>query len=78
MCRSRRRISVPKKFTANTTQTTAMAMSMGHSSSAYSLACVKPIGSVSAALTMMACQPQKWNRLSPSENMRAFRSRCVE
>ena len=36
-----------------------MAMSIGHSSSAYSLLVVKPSGSVMAALTMIACQPQK-------------------
>ena len=55
---------VPKKLTAKITQTTAIAMSIGHSSSAYSLACVKPSGSVSAAGTMMSCQPQKWMALS--------------
>jgi hypothetical protein len=34
-------------------------MSIGHSSSAYSLAWVIPSGSVIAAATMIACQPQK-------------------
>ncbi len=33
---------VPKKLTANATQTTAIARSIGHSSSAYSLLCVMP------------------------------------
>ena len=63
---------MPKKLTAKTTHTTAIAMSIGHSSSAYSLACVKPSGSVSAAATMIACQPQKWSVLSMSENIRAL------
>ena len=40
---------VPNRLTANATQTTAMAMSIGHSSSAYSLLVVKPSGSVIAA-----------------------------
>ena len=44
---------------ANTTQMTAMAMSMGHSSSAYSFEVVMPNGRVMAAATMMSCQPQK-------------------
>ena len=69
---------VPKKLTAKTTHTTAIAMSIGHSSSAYSLAWVKPSGSVIAAATMMSCQPQKCRRLSRSLNMRALSSRCVE
>ena len=69
---------VPKKLIANTTHTSAMAMSMGHSSSAYSLLWVMPKGKVSAADTMMACQPQKWMRLSTSENMRALSSRWLE
>ena len=77
MCRSRRRQIVPNRFTAKTTQTTVMARSIGHSSSAYSLACVKPSGSVSAAATMIACHPQKWMALSRSENIRALSSRCV-
>ena len=54
---------MPKKLTAKITQTTAIAMSIGHSSSAYSFACVSPSGSVIAAATMIGCQPQKWMRL---------------
>ena len=69
---------VPNRFTANATQTTAMAMSIGHSSSAYSLLVVKPSGSVIAAETMIACQPQKLNQLRKSLNMRALQSRCSE
>ena len=70
---------VPKKLTANTTHTTAIAMSIGHSSSAYSLAWVKPSGSVSAAATMISCQPQKWMRAQRRrENIRALSRRCVE
>ena len=55
-----------------------IAMSIGHSSSAYSLLVVKPSGSVSAAATMISCQPQKWIALSLSLNMRALHSRCSE
>jgi hypothetical protein len=69
---------MPKKFTAKVTHTTAMAMSMGHSSSAYSLPSVKPSGRVKAAETMMSCQPQKWIFDSVSESGRAFTRRCVE
>jgi hypothetical protein len=43
---------------ANTTQTSVMAMSMGHSSSAYSLLVVMPSGSVSAADTMILPAPE--------------------
>ncbi len=78
MCRSRRLSSVPKKLTAKITHTTAMAMSIGHSSSAYSLETVCPKGRVSAAATMMSCQPQKWMLLSRSLNIRALSSRWVE
>jgi hypothetical protein len=53
-------------------------MSIGHSSSAYSLAWVKPSGSVSAAATMMSCQPQKWRFESRSENIRALSRRWVD
>ena len=38
-----------------------MAILIGHSSSAYSLLVVKPSGSVMAAATMIAFQPQKLN-----------------
>ena len=78
MCFSRRLRIVPSRLTVNATQTTAMAMSMGHSSSAYSLLVVRPSGSVMAAATMIACQPQKLNQLSASLNMRALHSRCSE
>ncbi|MEZ4375136.1 MAG: hypothetical protein R3B07_30270 [Polyangiaceae bacterium] len=37
-----------------------------------------PRGSVIAADTMIACQPQKWNWLSLSLNMRALSRRCDE
>ena len=58
--------------------TAAMARSMGHSSSAYSLPWVKPRGSETAAATMIACQPQKWSFESRSLAVRARRRRCVE
>ena len=63
---------------ANTTQISAIAISIGHSSSAYSLPCVKPSGSVMAAATMIACQPQKCTLESTSDASRVFSSRCVE
>jgi hypothetical protein len=69
---------VPKTLTANTTHTSAIATSIGHSSSAYSLDCVIPRGSVMAADTMMACQPQKCRRLSASLNIRALSRRWME
>jgi len=68
-----------KKFTPKKpTHTTAIAMSIGHSSSAYSLACVMPNGSVSAAETIMACQPQKCSRPSSGLNIGVLHSRGVE
>jgi hypothetical protein len=69
---------VPNRFTVKATHTTAMAMSIGHSNSAYSLLVVNPRGSVMAADTMMAFQPQKLNQLNTSLNMRALHSRCSE
>jgi hypothetical protein len=78
MWRSRRLAMVPKKLMAKTTQTSVMARSMGHSSSAYSLLVVMPSGSVIAADRMMSCQPQKWIQLRTSLNMRALHSRCSE
>ncbi|OQB88281.1 MAG: hypothetical protein BWX84_03152 [Verrucomicrobia bacterium ADurb.Bin118] len=78
MCFSRRRRTVPSRFTVNATQTTVMAMSIGHSSSAYSLLVVSPSGNVSAAATMMAFHPQKLSQLNVSLNMRALHSRCSD
>ena len=53
-------------------------MSIGHSSSAYSLAAVMPSGRVIAAATMISCQPQKWTDDKMSDASRAFANRCVE
>ena len=78
MCFSRRFTMVPMRLTVKATQTTAMAMSTGHSSSAYSLLVVMPRGSVTAAATMIACHPQKWNQPRPSLNIRALHSRWSE
>ena len=69
---------VPNRLTVKITHTTAMAMSIGHSSSAYSLLVVNPSGSVIAAPTMIACQPQKFTQLNRSLNIRALQSRCSE
>jgi len=53
----------------------AIRMAIGHSSSAYSLPRVKPIGSVIAADTSTACQPQKVKAASLSENRRTWQVR---
>ncbi len=44
---------------------------MGHSSSAYSLLLVKPMGKVMAAATMTICQPQNVNAANGPQNSRA-------
>jgi len=59
---------VPKRFNTEQTQTTAMAMSMGHSSSAYSLLVVSPTAGVMAAATMMTFQPQKLTQSGVAEH----------
>ena len=68
---------VMKKLTAKITHTTAIRMSIGHSSSAYSLPCVMPSGSVSTARTMTACQPQNVKAARPSLKSRAWLVRCT-
>ena len=75
ICFSRRRASVPKKLIAKTTHTTVIAMSMGHSSSAYSFDEVLPASSETAAATMIAFQPHRLMRESVSENMRTRQRR---
>ena len=77
MCFSRRLRSIAKKFTANVTHTMAIAISIGHSSSAYSFAWVNPSGSVIAAAAMIVCQPQKWIFDSVASG-RALSRRCDE
>ncbi len=69
---------MPKKLTAKITQTSAIRMSIGHSSSAYSLPEVTPASSVTAASTMISCQPQKWSRPSVSFQSRVLSRRCIE
>ena len=78
MERSLRLPSVQKKLAAKTSQITATIILIGQISSAYSLPRVKPAGRVTAAQTMMNCQPQKLILLSRSEAMRTRKSRCVE
>jgi len=75
MCCTRRLTIVPKKTTAYTTQTMAIRIEMGHSSSAYSLPRVRPIGSVITADTSTACQPQNVKAASLSENSRTWQVR---
>src|SRR5438876_573002 len=70
--------AVNSRLTVNATQMTAMAILIGHSNSAYSLLVVNPSGSVMAAATMIAFQPQKLIQLSASLNMRALHNRCSE
>jgi hypothetical protein len=53
-------------------------MSIGHSSSAYSLEVVMPSGSVIAASTITACQPQNVNAARPSLKRRACEVRCTQ
>ena len=77
MCVTLRLTIVPKKTIAYDTQTTAIRMSIGHSSSAYSLPEVNPSGKVIAASTMTACQPQKVNAASLSQNNRVWQVRCT-
>ncbi|MNP81969.1 hypothetical protein D3C76_1804670 [compost metagenome] len=54
-----------------------MAMSMGHSSSAYSLEVVYPSGSEMAAARMMACQPQNTKEASGPPNSLVWQVRCT-
>src|SRR5450755_597769 len=77
MCGVLRLTIVPKNTTAYATHTTVIRMSIGHSSSAYSLPLVNPSGRVIAASTMTACQPQNTNAASPSENRRTWQVRCT-
>ena len=53
------------------------ARAIGHSSSAYSFEDVMPAGSVIAAATMTACQPQNVNAASLSPKSRAWQVRCT-
>ena len=75
MWRTLRVPTVPKNTTAQATQTTAIRMSIGHSSSAYSLPVVMPSGSVMAASTMTSCQPQKVNIASRARTARVWQVR---
>ncbi len=77
MCLTRRFASVPKNTTAYETQTTAINRSIGHSSSAYSFACVMPSGNVIAAATMTACQPQNVKLASFGMNSDTWQVRCT-
>ncbi|MNE38701.1 hypothetical protein D3C80_1326100 [compost metagenome] len=78
MWRSLLRKMVPIMLMPKTTQTTAIAMSIGHSNSAYSLEEVYPKGKVIAAATMINCQAQKLILLKVSLNILAFSNRCNE
>ncbi len=71
MCLVLRFMMVPKKTIAYTTHTIVMAISIGHSSSAYSLVVVRPKGKVIAAATITAFQPQKVKAAKGPPNKRA-------
>src|SRR5690606_32982058 len=58
--------------------TKANRMSIGHSSSAYSLVEVYPRGNVMAADKITSCHPQKLNLLKKSLAIRALSKRCKE
>jgi hypothetical protein len=77
MCETRRLTSVPRNTIAYDTQTTAISRSIGHSSSAYSLPLVMPAGSVIAASTMTACQPQNVKFASFGRNSGTWQVRCT-
>ena len=62
--------SVDLWISAVSTWELAIKMSIGHSSSAYSLVEVIPSGKVIAAATITACQPQKVKDARPSEKRR--------
>ena len=66
----RRLMTVPKTFTANITQSTTMAMSSGHSSSAYSSDWVCPARSETAASAMPALKSQSCDAREPREQER--------
>ncbi len=55
----------------------ASRIASGHSSSAYSLVVVKPIGRVISAPTITACQPQKVKAAMLSEIRRVWQVRCT-
>ena len=75
MCLTRRLTIVPKNTAPYATQTMVISRSIGHSSSAYSLLWVMPSGSVIAASTITAFQPQKVKAASLSENSRTWQVR---
>ena len=55
--------------------TNAMAISIGHSSSAYSFEVVYPNGRLIAAASIMSCQPQKFILLKRGLNIGVLQSR---
>ncbi len=69
---------VPKKFTANTTQTTAIATSIGQISSAYSLRLGQAQRQRDRGGDDDRCQPQKWMRDRASLHIRILSRRCSE
>ena len=77
MGRMRRRAMVPKNTTAKHTQTTAMAMSKGHSSSAYSLPPFQPARSEMPPASTPACQARAQNQASPGANSGTWQVRCT-
>ena len=64
----RRLAMVPKKTMAKHTQTTAMAMSKGHSSSAYSLPPFQPANSDTPPASTPTCQASAQNQARRGAN----------
>ena len=77
ICSSRRFTIVPKTFTANITQSTTIAMSSGHSSSAYSSDWVWPAMSETAAAAMPALKSHSWTRASRGNSSGRLQSRIT-
>ena len=77
ICSSRRFRIVPKTFTANITHSTTIAMSRGHSSSAYSSDWVWPAMSVTAASAIPALNSQSWTRASLGKRSGRLQSRIT-
>jgi hypothetical protein len=77
ICCSFRFSTVPKTFTANITQSTTMATSSGHSSSAYSSDWVFPMASETAAARIPTLNSQSWTRASFGKRSGLLQSRIT-
>ena len=73
----RRRATVPKNTMPKHTHTTAMAMSNGHSSSAYSLPAFQPASSDAPPASTPSCHATAQNHASRGANNRTWQVRCT-